>query len=128
MERHLATKPMNEYSFSKNQHYQLPSSWAYLCSLHFGLLPLSSFFSIFPFPSALTATACLAAFCLAACLTDCSGMLFGCGVNSLPGLNLTVNPGAICLVSPVLGLRPIPRLRGRTVNTPKPRSSIRSPL
>src|SRR5437870_566455 len=30
--------------------------------------------------------------------------------------------------APVRGLRPMPVLRGRTLNTPKPRSSMRSPL
>src|SRR5258708_37559673 len=48
--------------------------------------------------------------------------------NSLPGLNRTALPGGIETSAPVRGLRPIPVLRGRTLNTPKPRNSIRSPL
>ena len=48
--------------------------------------------------------------------------------NSLPGLKRTALPGGIETSAPVRGLRPIPVLRGRTLNTPKPRNSIRSPL
>src|ERR1035438_9918872 len=48
--------------------------------------------------------------------------------NSLPGLKRTALPGGIETSAPVRGLRPIPVLRGRTLNTPKPRSSMRSPL
>ena len=44
-----------------------------------------------------------------------------------PGLKRIVLPGGIRTSVPVLGLRPIPFLRGFTWNTPKPRSSIRSP-
>src|SRR4029079_14852508 len=47
--------------------------------------------------------------------------------RSLPGLNRMVRPGGIRTSLPVRGLRPMPRLRGLTWNTPKPRSSIRSP-
>src|SRR5438105_11880195 len=48
--------------------------------------------------------------------------------NSLPGLKRTALPGGMETSAPVRGLRPIPVLRGRTLNTPNPRSSIRSPL
>src|SRR6478736_969278 len=48
--------------------------------------------------------------------------------SSLPGLKRTALPGGIETSAPVRGLRPIPVLRGRTLNTPKPRSSMRSPL
>ncbi len=47
--------------------------------------------------------------------------------NSLPGLNLTALPGGIETSAPVRGLRPMPVFRGRTLNTPNPRSSIRLP-
>src|SRR5687767_15663832 len=47
--------------------------------------------------------------------------------RSLPGLKRIVRPGGMRTSLPVLGLRPIPRLRGFTWKTPKPRSSIRSP-
>ena len=47
--------------------------------------------------------------------------------NALPGLNRIVFPGGISTSRPVLGLRPIPRLRSLTWKTPNPRSSIRSP-
>src|ERR1019366_10567901 len=47
--------------------------------------------------------------------------------NSLPGLNRTAFPGGIETSAPVRGLRPIPVLRGFTLNTPKPRNSMRSP-
>src|SRR4051812_315072 len=47
--------------------------------------------------------------------------------RSLPGLKRIVRPGGIRTSLPVRGLRPIPRLRGFTWNTPNPRSSIRSP-
>src|SRR5919109_2369128 len=48
--------------------------------------------------------------------------------SSLPGLKRTALPGGIETSAPVRGLRPIPVLRGRTLKTPKPRSSMRSPL
>src|SRR5437660_7388579 len=48
--------------------------------------------------------------------------------SSFPGLKRTAFPGGIETSAPVRGLRPIPVLRGRTLNTPKPRSSMRSPL
>src|SRR5579864_7073242 len=48
--------------------------------------------------------------------------------NSLPGLNRTAFPGGIETSAPVRGLRPIPVLRGLTLNTPNPRSSMRSPF
>src|SRR6267142_313154 len=48
--------------------------------------------------------------------------------NSLPGLKRTALPGGMETSAPVRGLRPMPVLRGRTLNTPKPRSSMRSPL
>src|SRR5436853_2429805 len=48
--------------------------------------------------------------------------------NSLPGLKRTALPGGMETSAPVRGLRPIPVLRGRTLNTPKPRSSMRSPF
>src|SRR5579862_3651913 len=48
--------------------------------------------------------------------------------SSLPGLNRTALPGGMETSAPVRGLRPMPVLRGRTLNTPNPRSSIRSPL
>src|SRR6187551_2619848 len=47
--------------------------------------------------------------------------------RSLPGLNRMVRPGGMRTSLPVRGLRPMPRLRGFTWKTPKPRSSIRSP-
>src|SRR5258708_24271982 len=47
--------------------------------------------------------------------------------SSLPGLKRTAFPGGIETSAPVRGLRPIPVLRGRTLNTPNPLSSIRSP-
>src|SRR5712671_169355 len=47
--------------------------------------------------------------------------------NSLPGLNRTAFPGGIDTSAPVRGLRPIPVLRGLTLNTPNPLSSMRSP-
>src|SRR5437870_2944288 len=50
-----------------------------------------------------------------------------CACNSLPGLKRIVLPEGIATSSPVRGLRPTPRLRGLTMKTPKPRSSIRSP-
>lgn len=49
------------------------------------------------------------------------------GCKSLPGLKRMVLPIGIATSSPVRGLRPTPRLRGLTVKTPKPRSSMRSP-
>src|SRR5437763_14014469 len=48
--------------------------------------------------------------------------------NSLAGLDRTAVPGGIETAAPVLGLRPMPVSRGLTLNTPKPRSSMRSPL
>src|SRR3989442_2503116 len=48
--------------------------------------------------------------------------------NSLPGLKRTALPGGIETSAPVRGLRPMPVLRGRTLNTPNPRSSMRSPV
>ena len=47
--------------------------------------------------------------------------------RSLPGLNRMVRPGGIRTSLPVRGFLPIPRLRGFTWKTPKPRSSILSP-
>src|SRR5579863_8171867 len=47
--------------------------------------------------------------------------------NSFPGLNRTALPGGIDTSAPVRGLRPIPVLRGRTLNTPNPRNSMRLP-
>src|SRR5882672_6826839 len=47
--------------------------------------------------------------------------------NSLPGLNRTALPGGIETSAPVRGLRPMPVLRGRTLNTPNPRNSMRCP-
>src|SRR5215472_6041111 len=47
--------------------------------------------------------------------------------NSFPGLKRTALPGGILTSAPVRGLRPMPVLRGRTLNTPKPRNSMRSP-
>jgi hypothetical protein len=47
--------------------------------------------------------------------------------SSLPGLKRTAFPGVMLTSVPVRGLRPIPVLRARTLNTPKPRSSMRSP-
>src|SRR5579885_2798780 len=48
--------------------------------------------------------------------------------NSFPGLKRTAFPGGMLTSAPVRGLRPMPVLRGRTLNTPKPRSSMRSPF
>ncbi len=48
--------------------------------------------------------------------------------NSLPGLNRTAFPGGMLTSAPVRGLRPIPVFRGRTLNTPNPRNSMRSPF
>src|SRR6202522_2256661 len=47
--------------------------------------------------------------------------------NSLPGLKRTALPGGIETSAPVRGFRPMPVFRGRTLKTPKPRSSMRSP-
>src|SRR6202161_4863710 len=47
--------------------------------------------------------------------------------NSFPGLKRTALPGGIDTSAPVRGLRPMPVLRGRTLNTPNPRNSIRLP-
>src|SRR5207302_7102272 len=46
--------------------------------------------------------------------------------NSFPGLKRTAFPGGMLTSAPVRGLRPMPVFRGRTLNTPNPRSSIRS--
>ena len=47
--------------------------------------------------------------------------------SSLPGLKRTALPGVMLTSVPVRGLRPIPVLRARTLKTPNPRSSMRSP-
>jgi hypothetical protein len=47
--------------------------------------------------------------------------------SSLPGLKRTALPGVMVTSAPVRGLRPIPVLRGRTLKTPNPRNSMRSP-
>src|SRR6266851_463672 len=47
--------------------------------------------------------------------------------NSFPGLKRTALPGGIETSAPVRGLRPMPVLRGRTLKTPNPRSSMRLP-
>src|SRR5207237_6683788 len=47
--------------------------------------------------------------------------------SSLPGLKRTAFPGGMLTSAPVRGLRPMPVLRGRTLKTPNPRSSMRSP-
>src|SRR5215470_9922972 len=47
--------------------------------------------------------------------------------SSLPGLKRTTLPGGMLTSSPVRGLRPIPVFRGRTLNTPNRRSSMRWP-
>jgi hypothetical protein len=47
--------------------------------------------------------------------------------SSLPGLKRTALPGVMVTSAPVRGLRPIPVFRGRTLNTPNPRNSMRSP-
>ena len=48
--------------------------------------------------------------------------------SSLPGLNRILKPGGICTSSVGrFGLRPMPHFLGFTRNTPKPRSSMRSP-
>src|ERR1700719_327729 len=47
--------------------------------------------------------------------------------SSLPGLKRTAFPGGMLTSSPVRGLRPIPVLRGLTLNTPKRRNSMRWP-
>src|SRR5262245_42707858 len=61
---------------------------------------------------------------------DCAGVAGVCDRfwRSLPGLKRIVRPGGIFTSLPVRGLRPIPRLRGFTWKTPKPRSSILSPF
>src|SRR5580700_1890262 len=56
-----------------------------------------------------------------------SGARYCSVCNSLPGLKRTAFPGGIETSAPVRGFRPMPVLRGFTVNTPNPRSSIRSP-
>src|SRR5277367_921839 len=47
--------------------------------------------------------------------------------SSLPGLKRTAFPGGMLTSSPVRGLRPMPVLRGLTLNTPNFRSSMRWP-
>src|SRR6266853_5681925 len=47
--------------------------------------------------------------------------------SSFPGLKRTAFPGGMLTSAPVRGLRPIPVLRGRTLKTPNPRNSMRSP-
>ena len=47
--------------------------------------------------------------------------------SSLPGLKRTALPGVMLTSVPVRGLRPMPVLRARTLKTPNPRSSMRSP-
>src|SRR3954447_13189957 len=47
--------------------------------------------------------------------------------SSLPGLNRTALPGGMETSAPVRGLRPMPVLRGRTLNTPNPLNSMRLP-
>ena len=47
--------------------------------------------------------------------------------RSLPGLKRIVRPGGMRTSLPVRGLRPMPRFRGFTWNTPNPRNSMRSP-
>ena len=48
--------------------------------------------------------------------------------SSLPGLKRTALPGGMETSAPVRGLRPMPVLRGCTLKTPNPRSSMRSPV
>ena len=48
--------------------------------------------------------------------------------SSLPGLKRTALPGGMETSAPVRGFLPMPVFRGRTLNTPKPRSSMRSPV
>src|SRR5271166_803414 len=48
--------------------------------------------------------------------------------SSLPGLKRTALPGGMLTSAPVRGLRPMPVFLGRTVKTPNPRNSMRSPL
>src|SRR5208337_1065319 len=47
--------------------------------------------------------------------------------SSLPGLKRTALPGGMLTSSPVRGFRPMPVLRGLTLNTPNLRSSMRWP-
>src|SRR3989454_11132573 len=56
--------------------------------------------------------------------TECAGQS---ACSSLPGLKRTALPGGMLTSSPVRGLRPMPVLRGLTLNTPKRRSSMRWP-
>src|ERR1017187_2063545 len=53
---------------------------------------------------------------------------FSSECNSLPGLKRTALPGEMLTSVPVRGLRPMPVLRARTLKTPKPRNSMRSPV
>src|SRR3954447_25260339 len=48
--------------------------------------------------------------------------------SSFPGLKRTAFPGGMATSAPVLGFRPMPVFRGRTLKMQKPRSSMRSPL
>src|SRR5438067_9804897 len=57
-----------------------------------------------------------------------SRRIYSIDCNSLPGLKRTAFPGGMDTSAPVRGLRPIPVLRGRTLKTPKPRNSMRSPF
>src|SRR5258708_25088946 len=74
--------------------------------------------------------------CGGASRTDGSGrhcpgtavLTYSIDCSSLPGLKRTALPGGIETSAPVRGFRPIPVLRGRTLNTPKPRNSMRSPV
>src|SRR4051812_26831832 len=59
--------------------------------------------------------------------TAAAGSVYCSVCNSLPGLKRTALPGGMETSAPVRGLRPIPVLRGLTLKTPKPRSSMRSP-
>src|SRR5207237_1489830 len=47
---------------------------------------------------------------------------------SSPGVHRTAFRGGLETSAPARGLRPMPVFRGRTLNTPKPRSSMRSPV
>ena len=47
--------------------------------------------------------------------------------SSLPGLKRTALPGGMETSAPVLGIPAYARLAGVTLNTPKPRNSMRSP-
>ena len=56
-----------------------------------------------------------------------AGVIKGNKRSCLPGLKRTALPGEITASAPVLGLRPMPVLRGRTLKIPKPRNSMRWP-